>query len=72
MRYPGFASSREIGAALGGLSPLVASALVIQGGGTGWPVAVRMLITAGISLVAFAFSRETKSLDITAPETVQR
>lgn len=72
VRYTGFASSREIGAALGGFSPLVASALVIQGGGTGWLVAVWMVFTALISLVAFAFSRETKDLDITAPETVQR
>lgn len=69
VRYTGFASSREIGAALGGFSPLVASALVIQGGGTGRLVAVWMIFTALVSLVAFALSRETKNVDIAAPDT---
>ncbi|WP_461157850.1 hypothetical protein [Saccharopolyspora tripterygii] len=79
VRYTGFASSREIGAALDGLSPLaasplvasalVASALVIQGGGTGWPVVVWMIFTALVSLVAFALSRETRDTDVAAPDT---
>ena len=33
VRYTGFAASREIGAALGGFSPLIAAALVAQAGG---------------------------------------
>ncbi|MEB3368031.1 MFS transporter [Saccharopolyspora mangrovi] len=69
VRYTGFASSRENGSALGGFSPLVASALVIQGGGTGWLVAVWMIFTALVSLAAFALSRETRSMDIAAPDT---
>ncbi|MFC7342274.1 MFS transporter [Saccharopolyspora griseoalba] len=69
VRYTGFAASREIGAALGGFSPLVASALVLQAGGTGWLVAAWMIATAIASLIAFACSRETKDADITAAET---
>ncbi|MGP4015802.1 MFS transporter [Saccharopolyspora sp. 5N708] len=68
VRYTGFAASREIGAALGGFSPLVASALVIQADGEGWLVAAWMVGTAIVSLVAFAFARETKDIDITAAD----
>lgn len=64
VRYTGFAASREIGAALGGFSPLIAAALVAQAGGEGWLVAVWMIFTAAVSFVAFCFSRESKDMDI--------
>ncbi|MPZ84433.1 MAG: MFS transporter [Actinophytocola sp.] len=66
VRYTGFAASREIGAALGGFSPLIAAALVAQAGGTGWLVAVWMIGTAAVSFVAFWLSEESKDVDITA------
>ncbi|CAM3543594.1 MFS transporter [Kibdelosporangium persicum] len=66
VRYTGFAASREIGAALGGFSPLIAAALVAQAGGKGWLVAVWMIFTAVISFVAFWLSKESKDVDITA------
>ncbi|GAA2355062.1 hypothetical protein GCM10009854_36450 [Saccharopolyspora halophila] len=69
VRYTGFAASREIGAAIGGFSPLVASALVIQAGGTGWLVAAWMIATALVSLAAFIHSSEGKNTDIAAPDT---
>lgn len=65
VRYTGFAASREIGAALGGFSPLIAAALVAQAGGKGWLVALWMIFTAVVSLVAFLLSSEGKDVDIT-------
>ncbi len=64
VRYTGFAASREIGAALGGFSPLIAAALVAQAGGSGWLVACWMIFTAVVSFVAFYLSRESKDVDI--------
>ncbi len=66
VRYTGFAASREIGAALGGFSPLIAAALVAQAGGKGWLVAVWMIFTAVVSFVAFSLSRESREVDIGA------
>ena len=66
VRYTGFAASREIGAALGGFSPLIAAALVAQADGKGWLVAVWMIFTAVVSFVAFYLSRESKDMDIGA------
>ncbi|HWM01911.1 MAG TPA: MFS transporter, partial [Actinophytocola sp.] len=66
VRYTGFAASREIGAALGGFSPLIAAALVAQADGRGWLVALWMIGTAAISFVAFWLSKESKDVDITA------
>jgi MFS transporter, MHS family, shikimate and dehydroshikimate transport protein len=68
VRYSGFAASREIGAALGGFSPLIAAALVAQAGGTGWLVAVWIIGTAAISFVAFWLAKEGKDVDISAPD----
>lgn len=64
VRYTGFAASREIGAALGGFSPLIAAALVAQADGRGWLVAVWMIFTAAVSFVAFYLSKESKDMDI--------
>ncbi len=66
VRYTGFAASREIGAALGGFSPLIAAALVAQAGGKGWLVAVWMIGTAVVSFVAFSLSKESREVDIGA------
>jgi MFS transporter, MHS family, shikimate and dehydroshikimate transport protein len=66
VRYTGFAASREIGAALGGFSPLIAAALVAQADGKGWLVALWMIFTAVVSFVAFYLSRESREVDIGA------
>jgi MFS family permease len=65
VRYTGFAASREIGAALGGFSPLIAAALVAQAGGKGWLVALWIIGTAAVSFVAFWLSKESKDMNIT-------
>jgi hypothetical protein len=45
-----------------GFSPLIAAALVAQAGGEPWLVAVWMIVTAAISLVAFLAARETRDI----------
>jgi MFS transporter, MHS family, shikimate and dehydroshikimate transport protein len=71
VRYTGFAASREIGAALGGFSPLIAAALVAQADGKGWLVAVWIIGTAVVSFVAFWLSKESKDVDITAVDAAR-
>ena len=44
VRYSGFATSREVGAALAGFTPLVAAALLTAGRATPWWVAVFMVV----------------------------
>ena len=57
VRYTGFATSRELGAAIAGFSPLVSVALLDAGGDEPWLVAAFFVGLALISLVAFLFSR---------------
>ncbi|HEV2783177.1 MAG TPA: MFS transporter [Actinophytocola sp.] len=71
VRYTGFAASREIGAALGGFSPLIAATLVAQAGGRGWLVAAWMVGTALVSFAAFYFAREGRDVDIAAADVAE-
>ena len=64
VRYSGFATSREIGAALAGFTPLIAAAMVAAAGGAPWIVAAYMIGLCVISLVAFLAVPETKDVDI--------
>ncbi len=64
VRYTGFATSRELGAAVAGFSPLVSIALLDAGGDEPWLVAAFFVGLAVISLIAFLFSVETKDVDI--------
>ena len=72
VRYTGFATSRELGAALAGFSPLISVALLDAGGGEPWLVAAFFAGLAVISLIAFLFSRETKDVDIGEPDPAQQ
>jgi MFS transporter, MHS family, shikimate and dehydroshikimate transport protein len=72
VRYTGFATSRELGAAVAGFSPLVSVALPGAGGGAPWLVAAFFVGLAVISLVAFLFSVETKDVDIGEMDPAQR
>jgi len=65
VRYSGFATSREVGAALAGFTPLIAAALVAAAGGTPWVVAAYIAGLCVISLIAFVAAPETKDMDIT-------
>jgi MFS family permease len=66
VRYTGFAASREIGAAIAGFSPLVSAALLRAAGGSPWLVAIWMIFTAAVSLVAFLYAKEARTMDIAA------
>jgi len=70
VRYTGFATSRELGAAVAGFSPLIAVALLDRGGP--YLVAAFFAGLAVISLIAFLFSRETKDVDIGDADPAQR
>jgi len=65
VRYSGFAISREIGAALAGFTPLVATALLTDAGDPWW-VAAYMIGLCALSLVAFLAAPEMKDMDISA------
>jgi MFS transporter, MHS family, shikimate and dehydroshikimate transport protein len=64
VRYSGFATSREVGAALAGFTPLIAAALVAAAGGAPWIVAAYIAALCVISLIAFAVAPESKDIDI--------
>jgi len=70
VRYTGFAASREVGAAIAGFSPLVAAALLTAAGGRPWLVAGWVVLTSLVSVIAFAFSRETRDVDIAVSHAV--
>jgi MHS family shikimate/dehydroshikimate transporter-like MFS transporter len=65
VRYSGFATSREIGAAFAGFTPLIAGALVAAADGAPWVVALYMIGLCVISLIAFLAVPELKDMDIT-------
>ena len=70
VRYTGFATSRELGAAVAGFSPLIAAWLLA----TTAAAVARGGVLRGLSLitlVAFLFSRETKDVDIGEADPAQ-
>jgi MFS family permease len=71
VRYTGFAASREIGAAISGFSPLISAALLREGGGSPWLVALWIIFTAVVSLVAFLAAREGRTMDIASVHSDQ-
>jgi MFS transporter, MHS family, shikimate and dehydroshikimate transport protein len=71
VRYTGFAPSRELGAAVAGFSPLVATWLLGVNDDKPWLVAAFFVGLSLISLVAFLYSRETKGVDMEEVDPVQ-
>jgi len=69
-RYTGIAVSKEFAALVsGGIAPFIATALIAWFGGAYWPIAVYIMILAGISFVATFFAPETKGCEMLAPDT---
>lgn len=59
LRYTGLVFSREVsGAVVGGLTPLIASSLVLWSGGSTWPVSVYMIVTVLIGLLCAYLARD--------------
>jgi MHS family shikimate/dehydroshikimate transporter-like MFS transporter len=74
VRYTGASLAYQLTTAfVGGLTPLIATALLAWTGGDPWPVATLMIVLALISLVALYLSPETSRIDIseTRPEERQ-
>jgi len=63
VRYSGFATSREVGAALAGFTPLLAAAMLTEDGAPWW-IAAYMVALCAVSLVAFLAAPEMKDMDI--------
>ncbi len=60
LRYSGFAVGREISSAVfGGLSPLIATALVAATGGASWSVSIYLIAVLVLTFVATLFAKET-------------
>jgi len=63
-RYSGVVLARELtGAFVGGPTPFIAAALVALVGGSPWPVALFMMVTALIPFIAVLFAHETGHSD---------
>ncbi len=67
VRYSGFATSWEVGAALAGFTPLIAGALLTPDGAPWW-VAAYIIGLCAISLLAFLAAAESKDMDISRAE----
>jgi MHS family shikimate/dehydroshikimate transporter-like MFS transporter len=66
VRYSGVALGHELASVLaGGLSPLIATALLAWAGGW-WPVAVYLAVMGAITVAALAVSDETVARDLSA------
>lgn len=64
-RYTGIAVSKEFAAlASGGIAPFIAAALLSWSGNHYWPVAIYVVVLAGISFIATFFAPETRGSEI--------
>ncbi|MQA96923.1 MAG: MFS transporter [Streptosporangiales bacterium] len=71
VRYTGFASSRELGAAVAGFSPMIAAALLGAMDGEPWLIPLFTIATCAVSFVAFWLAAEGKDVDIAAVDPTQ-
>lgn len=55
----GYQSASLIGA---GFTPLIASSLLVPAGGASWPLSLIIVVTAAISILALALTKETRGL----------
>lgn len=65
VRYTGVTLGYQLGAALaGGTAPLIATALLTKYNNSWVPVAIYIIVTSVISLIAVSATRETKNVDL--------
>ena len=73
VRYTGASLAYQLTTAfVGGLTPLIATALLAWTGGEPWPVATYMIVLALISLVALYLSPETYRIDTSETQPEER
>jgi len=64
-RYTGIAVSKEFAAlASWGIAPFIATALLGWSGGAYWPIALYVMVLAGITFIATFFAPETRGADL--------
>ncbi|MBB5499770.1 MFS transporter [Paraburkholderia sp. MM5384-R2] len=64
-RYTGVAVSKEFAAvASGGVAPFIAAALIGWSHGAYWPIALYVMVLAGITFLATFFAPETRGVDL--------
>jgi hypothetical protein len=67
LRYTGASLGYQLSSVLaGGLSPLIATALLAWAGGSPWPIAVYLVGMALITLVSVYYATETLHTDLAA------
>jgi MFS family permease len=64
VRYTGFSSARELTALIGGVLPLLGSAMIAWAGGAWWPVAALLVCMILVTVTALWFAPETKDRDM--------
>lgn len=70
VRYTGASLGYQLSAAIGGgLTPLIATALVSWAGGSYWPAAAWLAGLTGVSLIAALIAPETRSRSLTSEES---
>jgi MFS transporter, MHS family, shikimate and dehydroshikimate transport protein len=73
VRYTGASLGYQLAAVLGGgLSPFIATQLLVDSGGASWPIAVYMLGLSVISVICVSLVRETHQAEITDEPASQR
>ena len=66
LRYSGASFGFQIGAAIAGLTPFAAAALMTWTGGATWPISVYLIVVAAITLLAAWLAPETASRELTS------
>ena len=70
VRYSGVSLGYQLASPFaGGLAPIIAALLLKWSDGNPWPVAVYLAFTAGITLIAIRFAKETVNADLAAEDT---
>lgn len=71
IRYTGLVFAREVsGSIVGGFTPLVATSLVLWGGGQSWPVSIYMIVTVLVPLACVYFARDLMSGEKPGPRVI--
>jgi metabolite-proton symporter len=69
VRYSGVSLGYQLASPFaGGLAPIIAALLLKWSNGNPWPVAVYLAVTAGITLIAIRFAKETANVDLAAKD----
>lgn len=69
MRYTGVSVSFQIAGAVGGFTPMIATAMVLGAGGAVWPAALLLILISLITAVGGVFGRRMRMVDDVVEDT---